>query len=144
MRTYYMFAVKKDIHNIYTDNEESLYNIFKKIKTVKAPNVRHGLSIYNQICDTFNVSRLQEYFKKKYGAEPHYKYKIRDKKTNLVSSLELSYACLFLNTENLLPSVFDVMYLYNRYIFICDFENDDYFWLSKFHNYKKNMIQSCK
>lgn len=144
MRTYYMFAVKKNIHGIYDTKEESLYNILKRIKTVKKPNLRYGLSIYNQICDPFNLELLQDYFKKKYGASAYYKYKIIDHKNHSESHLELSYACLILTTDSFLPSVFDIMYLYNRDIFICDFENDDYFWLEKLHDYKKNLRVGCK
>jgi len=144
MRTYYLFAIKKNIHNIYNEKEESLYNILSKIKVVQKPNIRYGLSIYNQICDPFNLDLLQNYLKKRFGANEHYKYKIVDRVNHSESSLELSHACLVLTTSGFIPSVFDIMYLYNRDIFICDFENDDYFWLEKIHEYNKKLKVGCK
>ena len=57
MRTYYVFGIKTEIHNLYTDKEEALYNILKRIKVVKKPNLEYGLSIYNQICNTFNFEK---------------------------------------------------------------------------------------
>ena len=144
MRTYYVFGIKTEIHNLYTDKEEALYNILKRIKVVKKPNLEYGLSIYNQICNTFNFETLQTYFAKRYDANPCYKYKILDRKNKELSFLDLAYPCLFLKTSSCLPYAFDILYLYNRDIFICDFENDDYFWLDKLHNYKKSLCVGCK
>ena len=144
MRIYYIFNIKPNIRHLYDEKEESLYYILKKIKKINKSNVRYGVFIYNQICQTFEFESLQNYFSMRYEASPCFRYKILDRKNKELSYLELSYSCLFLKTNSILPNVFDILYLYNSNLFICDFINDDYFWLEKLHNYKKRMCVACK
>ncbi len=138
MRSYYIFDIKKDIHSLYHDKEEQLFYILKRIKLVKKPNLEYGLSIYTQLCDVFDFTTLQRYLFERYEVLPNNKYNFLNYKNKEFSYLELRYPCLFLQTNCLLPKVFDILYLYNRDIFVCDFTNNDYFWLDKLHKYKKD------
>jgi hypothetical protein len=46
--------------------------------------------------------------------------------------LELNYSCAVVKTSVNIPEIMRVLNIYNKNIFVCDFENSDYFWLKDY------------
>ena len=88
---------------------------------------------------------LNEYiyyeFKLKYG------YKRNGNKHNLNTSenstLQINNYNIKLITENNYSVFFKYLNNYNNNLFVCDFENMDYFWLCKLYN-KKSSVELVK
>lgn len=130
MRKYYLFAIKKDFYKSYYKNSEILYETLSNLYYLRQQNISYGLSIYNQICDVFNKDILINYFHIKNGL-----YIKKKNKKILVDNIEntekyiiqINYSCIIIYS-NKLPIILRLFNYYNPRIFICDFENNDYFW----------------
>ena len=42
------------------------------------------------------------------------------------------YPCIIVKTKNKKNNIFKIFNIYNRDIFVCDFENKDYYWLNEY------------
>ena len=144
MRKYYLFIIKNDCYNTYYNNGEILYKTLENLFYMKCHNINYGLSIYNQICQTFNSDILNSYF----HSRKNFFVKKRGKKI-LVDNydekeqylIEIRNSCLIICCKKNLPKILKILNYYNSKIFVCDFNNGDYFWNNK--NYKNiyNQIQ---
>ena len=131
MRKYYLFAIKKDVYKSYYNYPEVLYQTINNLYNIKHNNISYGISIYEQICDTFNVGILIRYFSKRSG----FHIKKKNKKiyvNNLYTKekylIEIRNSCLIVACQNNLPKVMKLLEYYNPRIFVIDFESFDYFW----------------
>ena len=142
MRKYYVFHLRRSSYEAYDGKESSLFLSLQKLRETKG--YAEGLSLYNQICDPFDVSQLQEYFSKKYHVEKKKRYYFVDHKYDQTYLLELNYSCLVLLTKENLPNVFLNLSFYSPYLFVCDFENKDYFFFyyitSRTRKYAYNQV----
>ena len=50
-------------------------------------------------------------------------------KSNEKTLIELNYSCIIMLTNKNFSRLFKVFNYYSKRIFVCDFENQDYFWL---------------
>ena len=135
MRKYYLFIIRKDFYSIYKDNASILYLTLENIYKLKNKNFTYGISIYNQLCQTFNVSIINNYLKnknKKYIKKYNSKFFINDVYAGQKTCIQVNYSCIVLKTNSNMPYVLQIFKWYNANIFVCDFENKDYFWLNEF------------
>lgn len=138
MRKYYLFTIQKDFYEIYKNNSYVLYKTLENLWKMKSKDFSYGLSLYESLCQVFDVSLLNRYLKNKYYDQ------IRTSKNRHIISdstgkgdvlIELHYSCIIvLTTVNIPPILKDFNY-YSQYIFVCDFINEDFFWLN--NQYKK-------
>lgn len=130
MKKYYLFVIDKEFKSIYLRNTDVLYQTLYNLYKIKKDDLRFGISIYNQICKTFNKRLLIKYLKEKYilkGNKDKF-YLINNKEEILI---KINYSCVIIYTNVNIPNIFKIMYLYNKNIFIVDFKNENYFWLTK-------------
>ena len=141
MRKYYLFIIKKEYYNLYRNNSESLYKTLENLFFMKNNNISYGISIYNQICQTFNVDVLDNYFHTRKNF-----YIRRNKRKILVDSyleneryiIELMYPCAIIYCNKNLPKVLKILNYYDPRIFICNFDNKDFFWNNNSHCHSYN------
>lgn len=127
MRKYYVFLLNRVSYEAYQGKEDALFTVLRKLKNTK--QYVEGLSLYNQICNPYNLDQLTDYFSKKYHVGKKKRYYFVNSKENQTYLLDLNHSCLVLLTRENLPAVFQSLSFYSPYLFVCDFENDDYFWL---------------
>ena len=137
MREYYLFHIKQDVYELYRNDGYMLYQTLENIYKLKAKNLNYGISLYKQLCIPFNLQILKNYLYKKY--DNHVK-KIGD-----IYLLVNNYICeetlvklgpsrIYIKSNVNLPRILKVFEFYNQKIFICDFKNRDFFWLTKQYN----------
>ena len=129
MRTYYLFTIKKEYYAVYRKNPLALYKTLENLYKIKKTNLNYGITLYNQICDIIDVNRLKNYFSHLKVDGKNNKFLIKLNKE--LAILKLYHSCIICKSIKNYPSVFNVLNYYSRYIFICDFYNHDYFFLSK-------------
>lgn len=129
MRKYYLFVIKKDIKDIYRKNSKSLYAILYNLYKLKGDDIRMGSSIYYQLCHVFSKDILINYMKEKYHLKKKDKYFLNNKYEEIF--IKFGYSCVIIYSTSNIPRIFKILYLYNKNIFVADFKNDDYFWLTK-------------
>ncbi len=125
MRKYYIFSVKPNIYSSYKKKPDALFFLFLKLKN--SQDFKNSIILYQQISNGFDLERLYNYFMNKFkvAKKKHYAFQ----KPKLL--LELNYSCLILICEKQFPKLLQVFSYYSSYLFVCDFENGDYFWLNE-------------
>ena len=121
---YYLFVIKKEF---YKKNDKYLYSMLENLKYMKRENYNYGFSIYHNVCYFFNDSIIKNYLEKKYDMKCENNiYKIGDDTTLKITK---SYACI--KTNKHLRELLCIFYIYNKDIFVCNFETKEYFWLKE-------------
>ena len=133
MRKYYLFIIKKEFYELYLKNIETLYFILENIYYLNKNDFSFGFSIYKQLCEPFNKNVLINYFNnknKRYIKKFNNKFFINDVYAGEKSCIQINKSCIVIKTKQNLPYALKIFKWYNNYIFVCDFENKDYFWLN--------------
>lgn len=134
MRKYYLFTIQKDFSNVYKNNSYVLYKTLENLWKIKKTDFSYGLSLYNALCQTFDVDLLNHYFRQKY--KPHIiskknRHILYNRSQRCYVLIELHYSCIIVLSNINMPSILKDFNYYNRNIFVCDFINEDFFWLNK-------------
>jgi len=124
MREYNLFVIKKEYFNLYKKRPLYLFNILQNLFYFQN-NFNYGVTLYEQLCNRINIYRIKEYLNDKYDLECD-KYFHIDKVL-----IELKPSRIILKSKCNLPRIMKSFNCYNRYIFVCDFINEDYFWLNE-------------
>jgi hypothetical protein len=129
MRKYYIFMIKREYYDIYMKNNKILYQTLKTLSNISVDNSTYGLELYTQICDLFDTKRLKSYFDNINSR--HIKNKYIVDFCNQTTTFYIRKSCLVCITDNNIPSILRVLTYYYSYLFVCDFENEDYFFLNR-------------
>ncbi len=139
MRTYYIFNVNKFYKYMYKNNPFKMYKIFEEIYYSRNYDNLKTFRVMEEVSVPFNKIMLNEYiyfeYKLKYG------YKRRDNihilNTNEKTTLRINNYNIKIETDSNYSTFFDDIKSYNTNLFVCDFDNKDYFWLSKLNSLQK-------
>lgn len=134
MRTFYIFNINDDIAYLMRNDQYPLFMSLNKIKNMKKSDLSLGVNIYEQIASPLDKStiskKLYDYYRESdfysiYQNNHSYINKYRDEKSFLY--VKNTYLKLISNKEN--PEFFKCLKK-NKKLFICDFDNKDYFYLN--------------
>ena len=126
---YYLFVIRPEHKH---QNDAYLYSMLESLKLLNSGNYNYGFSLYHSLCYFFNDSILNNYINKKY----HLKsvdnvYYLDNKRT----SFSINKSCCWIKTDKHLREILCIFYIYHKNIFVCNFDNNEYFWLKdKFHS----------
>ena len=128
MRKYYLFFINEEYYKIYRKNPKLLYKILEKLYKMKKKDFYYGVQLYKKLCCVVNVKELKSYIVNKYY------YKMMGSVIQLHSVYEntyvdINYSCVILITNVNIPIFFKILNSYGKRVFICDFLNNDYFWV---------------
>lgn len=142
MRTYYIFNVNKYYSYIYKDNPFKMYKIFEEIYYSRDYDSVKTYHILEEIANPFNKIMLNEYIYFEYKLKYGYKRKdnIHYLSTTERTTLRINNYNIKLETESNYSVFFNDISNYNNNLFVCDFENMDYFWLSKLSSLQKDKL----
>ena len=129
MRKYFLFSIRKEYYDIYYKNPLVLYKTLENLYYLKKENLSYGLSLYKQICNVIAVERLKSYFEQVCLKKKNNKYLLLYNKENII--FELHYSCIICKTTKNYPLGLKIINYYDRNLFVCDFENKDYFFLNR-------------
>jgi hypothetical protein len=119
---YYLFIIKD---NFFKDNSTYLYEILYKLKNMHKENYNYGISLYYNICNLFDVDSLKHYIKIKTNLKLENNKFYLDK----YNYFEVRKSCCIINNDKYLREILCIFYIYNKNIFICNFDTEEYFWL---------------
>lgn len=141
MRKYYLFIIKKDFSNVYKNNANTLYITLDNIYKLKNKNLIYGISVYNQLCQVFDVDIIDNYLSnksRKYIKKYHNKFFINDVYAGQKTCIQVNHSCIVIKTNSNMPYALQIFSWYSNDIFVCDFVNNDYFWLDDYTISKSN------
>ena len=107
---------------MYKDKPFKMYKIFEEIYYSRDYDSIKAYHVLEEIANHFNKIMLNEYIYNEY------KYKYGYKRKDNIH---------YLNTTD--KSILRINN-YNNNLFVCDFENMDYFWLSKLNSLQNNNL----
>lgn len=125
MREYNLFVIKNDYYYNYKNNPNLLYDILKNLFYLNS-DFNYGVTLFEQLCNKVSVDTLRYYLNNKFSMNNKNKFYI----DNIY--LELKPTRIIVKSDYNYPKIMKALNCYNRYIFVCDFINEDYFWLSNF------------
>ncbi len=119
---YYLFIIKD---NYFKNNTQYLYDILYKLKTMHKENYSYGMSLFYNICNLFDTKALKYYINTKYNLKNINNKYFLDK----YNYFEIRKSCCIINNNKYLREVLCIFYIYNKNIFVCNFDDKEYFWL---------------
>lgn len=130
MRKYYLFIIRNEYYKMCKQNSLILFQTLSNLYRLKDPNFTYGISLFDSICQPFSVKLLNNYIKNRYTCTMKSDKVIKVHSIHEKVLLQINYACVIVKSNVNFPEILKVFHIYNKKIFVCDFENEDYFWLS--------------
>ena len=135
LRTFYIFKIRDEFHNLYLNNPKNLYTLLKHLYYLKKKDLNYGFSLFNQLIVPIDKERLDRDIFIKYHREMIYSKNGNDHIINNlykdeVSILSIKKAYILIDTSKNYSSFFKVINNLGNDYFICDFKEQDYFWIN--------------
>ena len=141
VRTYYIFNVNRYFTYMYKNNPFKMYKIFEEIYYSRDYDVVRTYRVFEGIANPFNKIMLNEYINYEYKHKYGY---IREDNIHRLNGRENTFLKvnnynIKIETDNNYTDFFKYLNNYNNSLFVCDFDNKDYFWLSKIKPLQKEL-----
>ena len=135
MRIFYIFNIKEPLYKLYYKKEYVLYDVLEELCKVNEKDLVLGYKFFNEFALPFNKKEVNEYIFNKEKDNITYikninKHIINDRFNNENSILIVYNSHILLKTTNDLSRFLNILSSYGSNLFICDFHEHDYFWLS--------------
>ena len=136
MRTYYAFIIKDSLMHFYSKKPYSLYKILEQIYRLKNNDIVLGYRLLEQVTEPFGTRKTDKFIYKKHLNELEYSrlddgHMIKNLYSEEITFLKVFHSHVRIKTNNNYSSFFNSIQEYDENIFICDFENQDFFWINK-------------
>lgn len=136
MRTYYLFFIKSPFVSLYKEKSNLLFKNFNGIYKVNYSNFNMGQKLYIDMLCSFNKKDINEYIYNKHKYEVAYWYDgnihiINNIHTGEITKLTVSNTYLKIVSTKDYTCFLNTLYDCLGDLFVCDFDNFDYFWLDK-------------
>ena len=134
MRIFYIYNVNDFFTSVYDKYPYKLYKMLEDAYYTNKHNIVLSSTYYEQITTNFNKLYINNYINANNKLDGYYYNK---NNIHIISSrdeyskLMVSSYCLKLKTNLNYPTFLKNISSYSDNIFICDFENNDYFWLNE-------------
>ena len=135
MRTFYIFKIKKDYVNLYSNNPSTLYSIINHLYSMKKRDISFGINLFSQLTNSINKSELDRKIFIKYHQDILYSKNGNDHVINNlykdeVSILTIKHSYILITTNKNYSTFFNIINSFGSEYFVCDFINSDYFWIN--------------
>lgn len=135
MKIYYIFNLKKDVYEIYKDTPSVLYNFLNQLYYFNKDNLDYGNIIFKQIANKFNkeVLDLKIYIKlhnKMRYTKKGEEHIINNLYKDEISIMKIKKSYIIINSNKSFTEFFNILHEEYKECFVCDFINQNYFYLS--------------
>lgn len=143
MRVFYIYNINDFFCNVYDKYPYKLYKMLEDAYYTNKHNIVLASTNYEQMITNYNKLFMNNYITANNKLDAYYYTK---NNIHIISSREeysklmVSSYCLKLKSNLNFPTFFQNLKKYSDNIFICDFENQDYFWLNKITKLEKMAV----
>ena len=135
MRIYYVFDIRSEYVDLYKETPNSLYNVLHQLYYMRKKDLEYGFNMFKQLANRIDKDELDKnIFLKLHNKMTYIKkgdnHIINNLYKDEVSALKVKYSYILINTNKSYTDFFNTLALDNRNYFVCDFINNDYFFLS--------------
>ena len=133
MREFYIFNINNEYKNNIKLDPYILYKVFEELHNINSNDMKYGINIYNSLTKPINKKFFNNKIYNEYKNNDSYtkfmnKHRYNDYYSNEESLLIIKNSYIKLDTSSLNSSFFKSLHK-NKNLFVCDFNNKDYFWL---------------
>ena len=134
MRTYYIFKINSIYSYSYRNRPYRIYKLLEEVYNTKSTNLEEGYKQFEEIALFLKPSILNEYIY--YSSKSNEGYIDEGgfhiyKNNEEYTKMQIKKSTIKLTSNINYPHFFDELANYGENLFVCDFENKDYFWLYK-------------
>ena len=149
MKTYYIFSMKKEIEDLYQEKSTDLFKILDSIYYMHEDDLMYGFNLFKELTNGINIYDVNnniyillhnEYMYSKYNNE----HIINDLYRDEISVLKIKKSHLILETNKNYSSFFKILYKLNNHYFVCDFINNEFFFINEMINLKNENSVNIK
>ena len=133
MRVYYLFKINDTFSNLYYNKTVYLYKMLEQISMSSRNDFIISYRLFEQMALPFNKSEINSRLYTRYYYDSEYKNHLNKHVINSKSErtkLTVYNAFIKIKTNNNITSFFNILNS-DKNVFVCDFNNKDYFWLNK-------------
>lgn len=135
MRIYYVFDIRSEYVDLYKKTPNSLYNVLHQLYYMRKKDLEYGFNMFKQLANRIDKDEVDKNIFLKLHNKMTYVKKgdnhiINNLYKDEVSALKVKYSYILINTNKSYTDFFNTLALDNRNYFVCDFINNDYFFLS--------------
>lgn len=144
MRIYYIFLIKKEIMKENKNVPENLYKVLESIYLMNNDDIILGYKLFNKICEPVDKDKFNNLIFDINKHNMNYMkfnntHVLNDFMSNENTKLTINNAHIKIKSNENYPSFFkDIKNMPN--LFVCDFINMDYFFLSEIELHKKIVV----
>ena len=134
MRIYFVFKIKDEYIELYKDSPRTLYNILNQMYYMKRNEIGYGFTLFNQMINRINKFDLDKYLyvllhtKMKYSKKGE-NHILNNLYKDEVSVFRVKGNYILINSNKSYTEFFALLNNYDSKLFVCDFNNNDYFFL---------------
>lgn len=133
MRTYYVFKINDSFSKLYYNKTYYLYKMLEQISLSSKNDFIISYRLFEQMAVPFDKTNINSKIYRRYAFDVNYKKTLNiHVLDNGVEKTRLTVYNTYIKikTNKNITEFFKVL-ITQENIFICDFNNKDYFWLSK-------------
>lgn len=136
MRIFYAFKIKEEFYELYKETPSVLYSFLNQLYHFKKEDLDYGNNLFKQIVNHFDKDELD----KKLFIRLHNKMKyckkgdehiINNLYRDEVSIMKIKKSYIVINSNKNCTEFFEFLDDMDKYIFVCDFNNHDYFYINQ-------------
>ncbi len=136
MKEYLIFNIKKEFAILYKNRPGELFYIFNRIYYMKEIDKNYGYNLFEQICNFYKKEEINKYIYEKHKNKLMYsicedEHIINNLFVNEISVLTVRSSNIKIETNTDECTFFNDLLNYNDYLFVCNFKEQDYFFLKK-------------
>ena len=136
MRTFYIFRMKREFVNLYRESPSSLFQILKHLYYMRKHEMDYGFNLFHQLTERIEKEKLDREIYIQYHQEMIYtknqnEHIINNLYKDEVSILTIKNAYILIQANKNYTSFFGVISNLGDEYFVCDFVNQDYFWINE-------------
>lgn len=143
MRTFYIYNINDLLCSLYENYPHKLYLMLEEIYYTNKYDFKEASTLYEQVIINYNKLYINNYLIANNKIDMYYYNKAN---MHLISSrgeyskLLVNSYCIKIKTNLNYPKFFYDINKYSDNIFVCDFENKDYFWLNRVVKSEKILV----
>ena len=134
MRVYNVFMINNHFAKLYKNKPRTLYQMLEQISKVNKKDYKFAFKLFEQIAHPFNKDDIYLFLEN--NDDVHLKvsedtYVLNDLYNHEITKIIINSSHIKVLTNKNNPFIFKILKKYSEYLYVCDFENCDYFWLDK-------------
>ena len=138
MREFFILEIKDEFKSLYQEKPSILYQILEQIYFLGEENAKYGYSLFRQITKKIDNDKLNQHIYIKYHQSiPYSKRKgthyYNEPGHDEIGSLTVKKSYMRLKTNYYNSFFLKILNSLNNNYFICDFKNQDYFFLENYN-----------